>query len=62
MAEHGGRAKNKPVHLCRTRHKMSITVGNTRIKIRYRRFRDARGKWRHELIGPFDLTDETQVP
>jgi transcription elongation factor len=52
------RRKNKTVPLTSNKHKLTVkTREGGRVKLTYRRFRDKRGKVRHEIIGPFILTD-----
>jgi len=54
---------SRKIRLHRVKHKLTaVTREGVRIKIRYRRYRDAKGKWRHELIGPFDLTEGKDNP
>lgn len=57
-----GRKPNIRLHLERSKHKAVIQTCSGPIKIRYRRYKDERGRWRHELIGPFDLTDQREKP
>lgn len=45
------------VHLVRKEHKVVVQTEHGPLKIRYRRYRDKRGKWRMELIGPFDVRE-----
>lgn len=53
MRDGQGRKRNKPVRLERAKHKLLVRTSEGYIKIRYRRYKVG-GKWRHELIGPFE--------